>query len=178
MMRVQHERRLIVVGLSILAVACTKVELLTSDPFPPQKPELSCTTSGNCSMDVKVRIASDESCEVTTEYKTVRVAPKETPDMKWSIDDSLDNKKKYDYQFINLPTASPPVHGIEILNNRGGVFTYPDYDGGRKKYKWKNNHQSPMPASPFDYEVNVERSLKGASNWMPCKRIDPRIINE
>lgn len=175
-MRVQQKRWLMVVALAVPLVACTRVEPLASPPFAAKKDELPCNTNGNCAMTVPVRVASDDTCEVSTEYKSARVSANKTPDMKWSIDDSLDTSNKYDYEFINLPTASPPVHGIEILNP-SGVFTDPDYDGGRKKYKWKNNHSNPAPTT-YNYEVNVARAPKGTTNWTPCKRIDPRIIND
>ena len=167
----------------LVPLGCATPARLNTVAFPVKQDTLTCRSNGSCKMLVYARIGDSGQCEVMPEYDTMDVKASYTPKMVWRLK-SIDTGHQYDYRF-QLVSSSPPVYGIDILNNTGQDFDKPDYDpdpvNGKKDvttFKWDNKHGRSLPKDPFPYQLNVERSLHNQDHWSPCDRVDPKIIND
>ena len=146
--------------------------------FPPKIQEQRCDSNAICKVKAFTRIAPNGSCEVMPEVQNVRIGAAFKPKMMWKIE-SIDTGHAYQYRFVFLPKAMPPLYGISIVGNDPAKdFDNPGVDAGRTTFVWDNKH---LQAKTFDYALNVERRAPHAgpdADWEFCDVVDPKMFNE
>lgn len=160
---------------ALLATGCAPM-IVTFNvvDFPKKEPLKPCDTNGNCPMQIYARTNAKDECEVMPEFDTVRVGVGYTPNMRWEIE-PLDTDGKYEFRF---KSSGIVISGNTPADFSGGGFGSSHGREDKAKFTWKNNHGRSLPTAPFDYEINVERSLADKDAWSPCTRVDPKIVNE